>query len=167
MPDYYGHLGLKFIDHSGEVTSMPLYFRVADTTTLAVLIPAAVLAADKVEALTDGELTKVYIAFETDNSEVHPPVAGSRIEKTGLFKALYSDGFNRSFGVDVPCLEDAVLVPGGKRIDFSNAAVENFVTMLTGGQTPMFFTSPSGRNITSVSLGRQTFRKHRRVANRH
>lgn len=166
MPNLSGHIGIKIVDDSGEVTSVPLYVTVADTVTLATMHTAITTAVDLVGSLTLGEVIKAYVVWETPGFTASAPVENCRIESTGLFKAVSQNGLTRSYGIDIPAFNFAKLITGQKNINMADLDVVDFVSWLT---TPATFTpvTPSGNPFDEVPSGRQTFRKHRRLANRH
>lgn len=166
MADVFGHLGLRITDDSQEVTSMPLYFKVADTEELGTLLSALDAVAALVQAVCDGQVLKGFCALTVPLTTTTSPVAGSRIESTGLIRTLTIDGFTRNYGVDIPALKSSTLLAGTKKIDMTNAAIAALTARLLDTELATVFTNPTGNPFDEIPSGRQTFRKHRRQANR-
>lgn len=167
MPDVYGHIGIKVMDDSGEVVSMPLYFKAADTVTLAQVVTAVQDAVETADNIIAAQVMKSVVVFDIALTGSTSPVIGKRIEETALFSVKAVDGFTRNFGVDIPCPQDTVFLESTKKVDFQNAGVQAFIDMLEGTTGSFRYTTASGTPLLEVLNGRQTFRKHRRVANRH
>lgn len=160
-----GHIGMRIQDASGEVTSMPLYIHIDDTQTLATIVTAAVAAVDLVGNVIVGQIDKAFLVVDVSGFTVTSPVALSRIENTGLLRCQYPDGSPRHWGLDIPAFNNAKLSTGTKNINMADTNVANLVAEIEGGG--FVYTTPSGNVIDEVLDGRQTFRKHRRIANRH
>jgi len=92
-----------------------------------------------------------------------PSTAGGEAEKTGLFN-FEQDTSPYKFGVDVPTLNDAVIVDG--KIDLTNTDVIAWKEWLLATHTSITPVSKYDLVLLSLIDALITFRKHRKAENR-
>ncbi len=146
------------VDDDGEKTSTPFFRTLADTVTLANLVSYGDLLATDLDATLDAKVYKIRVCLEFEPTSVKAnPVAGSEIERTGLFN-MDLTGQVRSFGIDVPGIAQSVL--DGNKINLEDTAVATLMSLLNS------YTDPFHNAIQGVNSGVKTFRKHRKQTRR-
>jgi hypothetical protein len=91
------------------------------------------------------------------------PVAGSRVEQTGLF--TFANATNpRAFGQDVPSWADTKIVGG--HIPITDTDVANFIGEMTTPASLSEFTSNQFLQLTTLRQTAIPFRKRRRLESR-
>lgn len=165
MAVIFGQGAIRFTDERGETVSMPFYFSGSDADTVADFVTDAQTLAAQVANLSDAEAKKCWLSFNIPLVDMEPAAVGSQIERTGLLTAdLQTD--SRKWGLDIPSLKEAVLSGATKKIDMTNLGVQALVSSFEGDLDHLTMVSPFQNGISTLSSGRMTFRKHRRIANR-
>lgn len=157
-------------DEPGEKTATPAYFTFPDTQTVAQLITFCQTVQSDLDAIIDGKITRCRAIVEIPlaGGLKSTPATGSDNEETGLLTYSLTSPSSKSFSQDIPAVAQAVLLSTDKnKVDLTNAAVEAWTILMTGGGSPYI----GSNNVWSTALnavktGLKTFRKHRRQAKR-
>lgn len=153
-------------DADGERTAFPYYATVSDADSLATLQGESDAYATLLDAITDGQIVKqrLIVEFPVTGGLKGAPVAGSEIERTGLFTYPLTALVGKVFSQDIPAFKYTLFV--GNKINLMDLDVAAWTgASIFSGSTP-------GQNnlwsstLQAVRTGRKTFRKHRKQTER-
>lgn len=156
----------RLLDELGTEASMVSYLLVDPAQTLTQVNTALATWLTDLDAITGGQITQAHVAIAPalPGGLKAAPVAGARVEQTGVLN-LSSPANNKRFGQAVPSIADSVLHLG--KIDLSNAAVQAFIALLTGGGVlGGGYTNQFTQLVTGFVDAIISFRKRRRQLQR-
>lgn len=168
MATFSAHWAERMVDSRGEIVSVPFYFIGDDGDTVSAIVTQIQSDILVINALSGLGLQKAFMVLAIDVTPT-AAAAGSMIEQTALMRySVLDEGFNsHAWAYDIPGPISAIFTPGTKWVDPQNAGVQALNNMFIGDSRPVEYTNPTAQEINAFSYGRMTFRKHRRVANRH
>jgi len=160
--DARGILSLQITDGAGKTASLPVYFGYdSGVETLSSLSAAAAILVDDIDAIIDGQVTKMTLSLDLalpGSGIKTSPVAGSNVQETGLFTYPVLDT-PYAHGIALPSIAAAVQDQG---IIPNAGAVATFNTRVSNAGTSMTFVEPiSLKGLDDVLKAVVTFRKHR------
>jgi hypothetical protein len=157
-------LSYQITDALGVTATHLAYINAPTTVTLANLQTFANDYTPLLDAVTDGEITFIEVRVPlTITGAKSAPVAGSEVERTGLFN-FEQAGTRYKFGEDVPSIAAALITNG--RIDLSNAAITNWVSFLEATTLGITFVSKFANALIALLDAVITFRKRRKLENK-
>ena len=158
-------LTCEVIDALGVTTSHTIFINPPAATTITQLQTFANDYAGVLDSIIDGQITALTakITLTLPGTIKTSPVAGSEVERTGLFNMSQS-GSKYKQGVDVPTLAAAVIVNG--KIDLTNAQVLAYLAFLEAVTVGISVVSKFVNSLTGLVDALITFRKHRKLENR-
>ena len=162
MATQFGHVSIQYLDALGVTVSSPVYVDIDDTKTVAAALADASTIAQAVDNITDAQITevKLVIVGGMPGAGKSAPVAGSEVERTGLFN-FSQTGSPYKYGVDIPAMAEAKIVNG--KIDLTNSDITNFVTVLTTAGAVLTAVSTAIKTLVRLKDALLTFRKHRKA----
>lgn len=156
------------VDELGVKASLPIPVIFDDTKTVAEIVAASGAYGDLVDAASGAQIDEVRIVVFTDPTThgwKDAPVAGSRVEQTGLFN-FKPTGVAHRFGIDLPAILDTLLTAG--RITLGSGAAQDFIDGILAGVSAdgVQSTNPARQVLATFTDALLTFRKHRRALDR-
>jgi hypothetical protein len=162
---YEGTLSAELHDAIGVPASHIQYLSIPDTVTVAnlhTLVNGYVGVLDPITgAQIDKMIVKITLPFSGAKSA---PIAGSEVEKTGLFNFEQAGSFYK-FGIDVPAIAASVLNSQGL-IDLTNTNIQNWITFLGTVTAGVTFVSKFINALVALLDALISFRKHRKQESR-
>lgn len=158
-------LSVTLRDEWGIEAATAAYISVDDAATMASLQTAWFHFQQDVDAISDGQIIRGSIVLGMAPDSVKAaPIAGGRVEQTGLFNFI-GTASPRRWAAAVPAIAAATLV--GDRINLANADVTTFIALLTGGVAGTYsYTNDHGQPITAMVDAFVSFRKKRKQLQR-
>lgn len=162
MATVYLEVAASMVDEINVPASYLEFGKVDDTTTISQLVTALQTYLGHLHDVSGAKIESAHcrLILDVSTHQADSPTAGSRVEQTGLFN-FEQDGSPYKFGLDLPAIDDALLVGG--RIDLTNTVVSDWIDMHTTGISPLFFTSKYRLDLAGLADAILTFRKHRRA----
>jgi hypothetical protein len=156
---------LTVVDELHTEANLALYMLV-DASVVAVtdLFAIADLVNSAVDGVIDGAIIRSSVSLPHMTVGVKPtPLAGSRVEETGLFNLLVPVT-RKSWAVAVPSISQSVLAGG--RIDLGNGFVTELITQITYHDATRENVSVNLQQVTSLVDALLAFRRRRRQLGR-
>jgi hypothetical protein len=165
MATYIALLSAEVHDATGVPASALQYIDVPDTVTVAQLQGLVQAYSAVLDPLTDAQIDHIFVKLDLPFAGAKSsPVAGSVVERTGLFNFVQANSFYK-YGIDVPAITSAVLMADG-RIDLTNPIVTNWVSFIEAAHTAITFVSKFANAILRLLDVLISFRKHRKQESR-
>lgn len=164
MTDLIAHVSLQFKDALGVVASVPYFVDIDSTATMDDIVTAIQVIPTDIDALTDAQILLADLVVQVPLPTVKTaPVAGSEIERGGLFNFL-QENIKYKFGILIPALKHTLIVNG--KINLADTAVTTFISLVTalGGTAP--WRSTANNILVTLADALITFRKHRKAESR-
>jgi len=158
-------LSTSVMDADKEVAATPLYGFTSDATTLAQVVTDAQAVQGLIDPILDGQIVKSVfnLIVPLAGGIKATPVAGSEIERTGLFNWTVN-GSIYDYAIDLAAFAAAKFI--GNAIDTGDADVSAFIDAIIAGMTHLAFTDKYGNDVEANRNARKTFRKHRKSTSR-
>jgi len=155
-------VSVRVSDADGEIFSMPLYGKAADTVTLAQIVLAVAAVVTDLDAILDGKIVKLGACLDValPGGLKTDAVGGAEIERTGLIPMVNAD-VPRTWSNDIPAFAYDKFVSGTNRINMTDSDVQAYLTNFSVNAGNIVWTDPYGNVLTDVKEGVKTFRKHR------
>ena len=163
------NFSLTLVDELGTEASDTFYASLDVTQPISALFTAWASLAQTVDAITDGVITKGHVDILMNPSAVSgpslktSPVAGARVEQTGIFNMLNALNVRR-YGQPVYSIASSKIVAG--KIDLADTAIAAFITFLSALLTVAEWVTQNGQHITGFRDALISFRKKRRQLSR-
>ncbi len=167
MAEVLGAYSFTIQDELGIKASARIPVLFDNTKTLAQLATGLIAYGDVVDAAVGGAIIEArietFLAPSVDWKA--SPVAGSRVEQTGLFN-FKPTGVTHRFGIDLPSIADSVLSAG--RILLGSGAAQDFIDLVLAGVSAdgVESANPAGQVLAVFTDALVSFRKHRRALDR-
>jgi hypothetical protein len=160
MANHPGTVSLTIIDEIGVKSQMLTNVIVTDATTVANIETLANGLVGVTDDIIDGQIIAATFKLDCDFSGAKSaPVAGSRVEQTGLFNFEQASSTYK-YGIDVPNIKNAVLVGG--RIDLTDASVIAWKNYILATTATITFAGRVLNALLALLDVLLTFRKKRR-----
>lgn len=165
MATYEGLLSAELHDVIGTPSSTNLYLKVPDTVTVANLATFVQDYSAVLDPITGAQIDRMSIKITLPFSGAKSaPIAGSEVEKTGLFNFEQTGSFYK-FGIDIPAIAASVLTTGGL-IDLTNTNVQAWITFLGTVTAGITVVSKFLNTLVALLDALISFRKHRKQESR-
>jgi hypothetical protein len=162
MATLNGLLSCTIKDHLGVETSFPMYFTVADTTTLAQAITDTADYQAKLDATIDGQIIacelKLTVPLEVGIKT--SPNTTAEVERNAL--ANFSQAtYKYKQGFAIPTIAEDLILNGKVNLDPA-LAFSIFINLLISGSTHLKYASKFLQALLALLDVVITFRKHRK-----
>lgn len=162
MPNVPAIVSLTIQDEVGTKANLPVYVEVPDTVTVATLRGFSQTIAIDADAISGGKVIEIRntLSIPQPVSGIKAnPVAGSRVEQTGLFN-FSQLGSKYRWPIDVPAIADTKLIKG--RIDLTDADIIAFIAAMSTTASLIVPSSKWALALEGLLDAALTFRKHRK-----
>jgi hypothetical protein len=151
---------ITLVDELGTEASDTYYALLDPTQTIQLAIDAWAALAAVVDPITGGQIIRGGITILPVPAGLKgAPVAGSRVEQTGVFNFLDSITTHR-YGQALPSLRDSKIVAG--KINLVDVAVAAFITFLTAVLAVAEWVNNHQQPLTALRDALISFRKRRK-----
>jgi len=165
MATYEGLLSASLHDAIGVPSTTNLYLKIPDTVTVANLATFVQDYSAVLDPITGAQIDRMDIKINLPFSGAKSaPVAGSEVEKTGLFNFEQAGSFYK-FGIDIPAIAASVLTSGGL-IDLTNTDIQAWITFLGTVTAGITVVSKFLNALVALLDALISFRKHRKQESR-
>jgi len=160
MANHPAIVSLTILDELGVKANLFANTIVTDATTVANMETFIQEWVTVTDAIIDGQIVRATMKIDLDYSGAKSaPVAGSRVEQTGLFNfEQASSGYK--YGIDVPSISNSVIV-GGK-LNLSDASIANWKNFVVTGLATITFAGRVVNALLALLDALLTFRKKRK-----
>ena len=157
----YAIFSYSMVDELGTKASMSVPAMIDPTTGTPTALKAQwVVLGGTLDALSDAQILggSVSIALKPDEAWKDAPVAGSRVEQTGLFN--FSNATSKyKFGVDIPAIENTAIADGKINLTFGD--VTDFLGQMISAFTGGVFANTGQYPLVALIDALLSFRKRR------
>jgi len=160
MANYDAIISLSMRDELGVPASLPLYARVADTTTVAQLATDVDALVTLVAGVTLDSI-QAAITLKIENIIQVAPLTGAESER-GVIVNMDQANTTRSYGFWVPGLNPSLVVDG--HVVVGSGALKDLTDAISAGISHLSFTSEFGNDVGAWLDAAEAFRKLRRRA---
>jgi hypothetical protein len=161
-----GRLSFSIQDELGTEASITEYVLLDPLMTVGELQAAWQAQANYLDAITGGKINKgSAVLLSTNAAGKGAPVAGSRVEQTGVFNFTVGETAHR-FGIAVASLADSVIAGGritiaeGSPVDLWADSIPGDITGLAGQG---YYTNPQTQRLLVLADAFLSFRKRRQL----
>jgi hypothetical protein len=167
MATYDFILSATLKDEMGTTATFPLYVTVPDTVTVANLHTYMQDFLGILDPITDAQIIQFKWSSDMPFSGAKgAPVAGGRVEQTGLFN--FENSVTRfKAGYDIPAIANSTITAGAKKtIDLTNAGIVAFISFMEAVTLLITPTDKFVGALVALIDAAMTFRKHRKQLTR-
>jgi hypothetical protein len=167
MATYSFILSATLKDEMGTTATFPLYVNVPDTVTVANLHTYMQDFLAVLDPITDAQIIKFEWRSNMPFSGAkNAPVAGGRVEQTGLFNFEDSvTAFKAPY--DIPAIANSTLTAGVKKvIDLTNVGITAWMAFMEAATLTIVPTNKFIGVLVALLDAAVTFRKHRKQLTR-
>lgn len=163
------NFSLTVVDELGTEAADTFYASLDVTQPISALTTAWNSLAQTIDAVTAGQITKGHVQILMNPAAVSgpslktSPVAGSRVEQTGIFNFSNAVTTHRWGGI-VPALNSTKIVSG--KINLVDTAVAALITFLTTVLTVAQWVTNNQQQLTALRDALISFRKRRKQLSR-
>jgi hypothetical protein len=161
MATIHGFMSVQITDYYGSTGSVPIYFDVPDTQTIAQLITNVGAQATLLTPLTEGSVSQVTITLLTESVPSIVTDVTAEIERNGIFNFV-QHGAPKEYkdGIAIPAFNTAKLVNG--RINLSDTDVAAWIAAIESVSAAFQIVSKFGFTLPTLLDTLMSFRKHRK-----
>jgi len=156
-------------DEWGITASTDAYAQADDSQTVAVLVTSVNAFISALDAATSGQITasRVTILPALPGGVKTVPVAGSRVEQTGLL-GFSSAGTNKKWSLNIPALSNATTVLSGDSmvVNVTTDPLGILIALLTTGVTLLKWANAHSQDIQAFIDALIGFHKKRKSLQR-
>ena len=155
-------------DEWGTEASSAFYAQAADTNTLAALATEVATFVEAFDDMTDGVVlsNRVTLFPALPTGMKTSPVAGSRVEQTGLL-GFSATGSSKGYSGAIPALSnDPTVLTTDRIVLFATAPAGGLIFILTTIGTVLAWCNEHGQQITAFIDALVSFRKKRKQLQR-
>jgi hypothetical protein len=161
----FARYSISIVDELGTEASGTYYAMLDPSQTITAALAAWTSLATAVDAVIGAQITKGRVDLITlpPGGAKAAPVAGSRVEQTGLFNFV-ATGTTHRFGSDTPGFADTKISAG--KVNLADADVQALITLLTTVITVLTWCNEHQQALATLKDAILSFRKRRRQLSR-